>query len=207
MTAMMAALVADMETISTTRKYTVEAQVRAYDLLSCLLEAVDNGVVAVSEEAAQEFKTVWQQNADVLSAAYDETALKAEAAEMIKPLEKACNDARFNAAAAASLHEFAKETFQTWQTAGIFARRRALKALRERAGFRLEQHRIGNYVAKTFDLMNQATPTLQDHSRLSLLQISHIKYSPASMLRLPDCCNVLLWNYFRRFCTARTRNI
>ena len=79
----MAALVADMETISTTRKYTVEAQVRAYDLLSCLLEAVDNGVVAVSEEAAQEFKTVWQQNADVLSAAYDETALKAEAAEMI----------------------------------------------------------------------------------------------------------------------------
>ena len=24
------------------------------------------------------------------------------------------------------------------------------------------------------------------------------------MLRLPDCCNVLLWNYFRRFCTART---
>ena len=152
----MAALVADMKTISTTRKYTVEAQVRAYDLLSCLLEAADNGVVAVSEEAAQEFKTVWQQNADVLSAAYDETALKAEAAEMIKPLEKACNDARFNAAAAASLHEFAKETFQTWQTAGIFARRRALKALRERAGFRLEQHRIGNDVAKTFDLMNEA---------------------------------------------------
>ena len=152
----MAALVADMKTISTTRKYTVEAQVRAYDFLSCLLEAADNGVVAVSEEAAQEFKTVWQQNADVLSATYDETALKAEAAEMIKPLEKACNDARFNAAAAASLHEFAKETFQTWQTAGIFARRRALKALRERAGFRLEQHRIGNYVAKTFDLANEA---------------------------------------------------
>ena len=60
------------------------------------------------------------------------------------------------AAAAASLHEFAKETFQTWQTAGIFARRRALNELRERAGFRLEAHRIGNYVAKTFDLMNEA---------------------------------------------------
>ena len=35
-------------------------------------------------------------------------------------------------------------------------RKRALKALRERAGFRLESHRIGNYVAKTFDLMNEA---------------------------------------------------
>ena len=43
-----------------------------------------------------------------------------------------------------------------WQTAGIFARRRALNELRERAGFRLEAHRIGNYVAKTFDLMNEA---------------------------------------------------
>ena len=68
-----------------------------------------------------------------------------------------------NAAAAASLHEFAKETFQTWQTAGIFARRRALKALRERAGFRLEQHRIGNYVAKTFDLMNEAQMLLKSY--------------------------------------------
>ena len=38
----------------------------------------------------------------------------------------------------------------------IFARRRALRELRERAGFRLESHRIGNYVAKTFDLMNEA---------------------------------------------------
>ena len=35
-------------------------------------------------------------------------------------------------------------------------RRRALNELRERAGFRLESHRIGNYVAKTFDLANEA---------------------------------------------------
>lgn len=35
-------------------------------------------------------------------------------------------------------------------------RRRALRDLRERAGFKLESHRIGNYVAKTFDLMNEA---------------------------------------------------
>lgn len=152
----MAACTADMEAIVASGKYTLEAQVRAYDLLSCLLEAADNGAVAVSEEAARQYKTVYERSDAVLADAYDEKALKAEAALLIKPLEKACNDARFNAAAAASLHEFAKETFRTWQTAGIFARRRALKALRERAGFRLEQHRIGNYVAKTFDLMNQA---------------------------------------------------
>ena len=67
------------------------------------------------------------------------------------------NEARFKAAAAASLHEFAKETFEIWKNSGIFARRRALKELRQRAGFRLEAHRIGNYVAKTFDLMNEAS--------------------------------------------------
>ena len=43
-----------------------------------------------------------------------------------------------------------------WQTSGVFARRRAIKELRQRAGFRLETHRIGNYVAKTYDLMNEA---------------------------------------------------
>ena len=63
---------------------------------------------------------------------------------------------RFAAASAASLHEFAKEVFDIWQTQGIFARKRALKELRQRAGFRLESHRIGNYVAKTFDLANEA---------------------------------------------------
>ena len=66
------------------------------------------------------------------------------------------DEARFEAASAASLHEFAKEVFDIWQTQGIFARKRALRELRERAGFRLESHRIGNYVAKTFDLMNEA---------------------------------------------------
>ena len=32
----------------------------------------------------------------------------------------------------------------------------ALRRLRSLAGFRLESNRIGNYVAKTFDLMNEA---------------------------------------------------
>ena len=155
-TAMMTACVADMKTIIATGKYTLEAQVRAYDLLSYMLEAAENGVLAVSGEVVQEYRAVYQQNADALAAAYDEKALKAEAAELIKPLEKACNDARFNAAAAASLHEFAKEVFEIWQNSGVFARRRALKELRERAGFKLESHRIGNYVAKTFDLQNAA---------------------------------------------------
>ena len=82
--------------------------------------------------------------------------LKNELESVLEPIRNSVNEQRFEAAAAASLHEFAKEVWQTWQTAGVFARRRALRDLRERAGFRLESHRIGNYVAKTYDLANEA---------------------------------------------------
>ena len=57
---------------------------------------------------------------------------------------------------AEELHEAAKATFEVWQNGGYFARYKALHALRDKAGFRLESTRIGNYVAKTFDLMNEA---------------------------------------------------
>ena len=50
----------------------------------------------------------------------------------------------------------AKATFEVWQRGGYFAKYKALRALRDKAGFRLESTRIGNYVAKTFDLMNEA---------------------------------------------------
>lgn len=147
----------DMQDIVAEGKYSLDAQVRAYDLLEGLIELYDG--VQIPEklnEAAMRYRCVYEENAAVLSFSFDSYALKEEAAERIKPLEEACNEARFEAAAAASLHEFAKEVFEIWQNSGVFARRRALKELRERAGFKLESHRIGNYVAKTFDLQNAA---------------------------------------------------
>lgn len=143
----------DMKMIASSGKYPLDAQVRAYDLLQQLMDyPVGDGL----KEAAAEFCAVFQANASVLESAYDAAGLSAEAADMLKPLNDACNEARFQAAAAASLHEFAKEVFEICQNSGVFARRRALRELRERAGFRLESHRIGNYVAKTFDLQNEA---------------------------------------------------
>ena len=129
-------------------RISLEEQIRAYDLLDRFLE------MGVDEPGnyCEEYLSV----KDVLAAAYDEQSLKDEAEERLAPLKENLNEARFEAASAASLHEFAKEVFEIWQTSGVFARRRALKELRERAGFRLESHRIGNYVAKTFDLMNEA---------------------------------------------------
>lgn len=143
---------ADMQEIAASGKITLQAQVRAYDLLQYLSE---DGV-SVPATVAEEFCKVYEACNVVLETAYDPDSLKEEIEVMLAPLRSSVNELRFEAAAAASLHEFAKEVWQTWQTAGVFARRRALRDLRERAGFRLESHRIGNYVAKTYDLANEA---------------------------------------------------
>ena len=143
---------ADMQEVAASGKMTLQAQVRAYDLL----QALSGESVPVAASAAENYCRTYEQLAEKLEAAYDADALKLEIESVLAPAREAVNEARFEAAAAASLHEFAKEVWQTWQTAGIFARRRALRDLRERAGFRLESHRIGNYVAKTYDLANEA---------------------------------------------------
>ena len=150
------ACVEDMKTIAESGVYTLDAQTRAYDLLAELLD--EDSLMASSFDKADVvlYLDVFSALKDKVEEAFDQTSLVNAVKARLAPLERACTDARFEAAAAASLHEFAKETYQTWQTAGIFMRKRALKALRERAGFRLESHRIGNYVAKTFDLMNEA---------------------------------------------------
>lgn len=133
--------------------FTLCMQVRAYDALDYIL-ATEGGTV--SEEDAEDFCRAYEEYGEAVENLYDEAALKIEAESQIASMKEAMNEARFEAASAASLHEFAKEVFEIWQTSGIFARKRALKELRARAGFRLESHRIGNYVAKTFDLMNEA---------------------------------------------------
>ena len=145
----------DMRSAAQTLRLSLKQQVRAYDLLQMLGEASDRGILP-SESISKEFSEVYEESADALDRAYDEAALKEELSAVLEPLKQAVTEARFEAASAAALHEFAKEVFEIWQTSGIFARRRALQELRARAGFRLESHRIGNYVAKTFDLANEA---------------------------------------------------
>ena len=150
---LIASCIDDMRSVDGTLP--LAAQIRAYDLLQALSEAMERGIMP-SESISKEFCAVYEASAAELEKSYDETTLKEQLANELEPFEKAVTEARFEAASIAALHEFAKEVFEIWQTSGIFMRRRALNELRERAGFRLESHRIGNYVAKTFDLMNEA---------------------------------------------------
>ncbi|MBR5199178.1 MAG: hypothetical protein IKW20_05055 [Bacteroidales bacterium] len=151
--------VEDMNAAVVASRIGLDAQVRAYDLLDYLLSLKENGLVKLEAESAmsaEAFCKVFESHKVALENAYDESALGEELVKRLAQLQENLNEIRFKAAAAASLHEFTKEVYQVWQTSGVFARRRALRDLRERAGFRLESHRIGNYVAKTYDLMNEA---------------------------------------------------
>lgn len=133
---------------------TLEAQIRSYQVLDAMLSDSTQSykMQPCYAEASAEFREAFENSSII----YDEDSLRKELAAILEPLEAELNEARFKAASAESLHEFAKEVWDIWQNSGVFARRRALKELRHRAGFRLESHRIGNYVAKTFDLMNEA---------------------------------------------------
>ena len=165
----------DMVSIAETGKWPLEAQIRAYDLF----EQLSDGVCPFTGAEVEEYLGVYEANALILSEVFDSEVLVSEAAEALKPYEEALNEARFKAAAAASLHEFTKDTFAKWQDAGVFMRKRLLKDLRERAGFPLESHRIGNYVAKTYDLMEEARRAYQKAQQA--FYSNNVSYSPSTM--------------------------
>ena len=165
----------DMVSIAQTGKWTLEAQVRAYDLF----DRLSDGVSIPSEEKDAYLRT-YGECSEKLAEIFDAEALMNEAEMLLKSYEDELNEQRFKAAAAASLHEFAKDTFAQWQTGGVFMRKRLLKDLRERAGFRLESHRIGNYVAKTYDLMEEARRAYQKAQQACYT--NNVSYKCSSML-------------------------
>ena len=143
---------ADMRTVAQTGRWTLEAQIYAYDLLDVIAGLESASDLEIIRSFCNEYDTL----APALEAAFDEQQLRAALDERLKPLKDAVASAERQAEKMTDLHECAKETFNIWQKDGMFARHRALRILRKKAGFRLEYKRIGNYVAKTFDLMNEA---------------------------------------------------
>ena len=142
---------ADMRTIAMSGIWTLDAQVRAYDLLELLCDWP-----GPLPQAASDFCAAYDSVVFSLVPAYDHAVLLDMAQQALKPYREAVSLAEQKVARLTDLHECAKETFDIWQNKGLFARQKAIRILRQKAGFRLETKRIGNYVAKTFDLMNEA---------------------------------------------------
>ena len=170
-------------------RISLDEQVRAYDLLNRLLEVGSESLEYADTAlgaSLYSFRGAYEKAGDAVAVIADVAALMQEAESRMTPLQEELNEMRFAAASAASLHEFAKDVFEIWKTSGIFARRRALNELRERAGFRLESHRIGNYVAKTFDLMNEAQARFARAQQALFAADVRYKVKPDTYARIVD---------------------
>ena len=147
----------DMRQAAQNGKITLDAQIRAYDLLEKIEELLDAlAALCSSMGPSEEFCAEYLRLAETLSSVYDEESLKQEASDRLKSYESALAEATCHVTKMTELHQCAKDTWDIWQNGGFIARQSALRRLRNLAGFRIESSRIGNYVAKTFDLMNEA---------------------------------------------------
>ena len=142
----------DMQNAAESGKITLEMQIRAYDLLDKLMDISGVGIAGPAEAFREQYYILETE----LKNAYKEDELNKEAEKAVAPFVKEIEAAAEKAQKATLLHETAKQTFELWRTGGFFERNKALRNLRKLAGFRLESNRIGNFVAKTFDLMNEA---------------------------------------------------
>ena len=141
-----------MQSAAASGHITLDMQIRAYDLFDKLPDTAGIGIAGPAEAFREQYYLLENELKD----AYDENLLKKEAERAVAPFIKALDDAAEKARKAGILHEAAKQTFELWRTGGFFERNKALRNLRQLAGFRLESNRIGNFVAKSFDLMNEA---------------------------------------------------
>lgn len=135
----------------------LESQVRAYDLLEKLISFKEDNSLRILSAPASTFCADFVAVSESLDQLYDEVALLQSAEERLLPFKQAMKDAESRYLSAKDLHESARDTYDIWQSGGMFSRYRALRKLRSKAGFRLESDRLGNYVAKTYDLMNEAS--------------------------------------------------
>ena len=174
-----------MRTIAETGNWTLDAQVRAYDFLDTVA-GVDAGGL-LQNSVAENFCKEYDALAPTLVSAYDENSLQIQAKQSILPAQEAVAKAEKRMAQLTDLHECAKQTFEIWQTKGLFARQKAIRTLRSKAGFRLETKRIGNYVAKTFDLMNEARAVYAHAQQTLFLSDMSYKIKPGVYSQIRKC--------------------
>lgn len=154
---------ADLNLISKSDKidpsFALDAIVRAYDTYDLLLSIKDDpsiiGTEFLQDGTIENFIMEYSSDSEKFVKCFDLEQINGELQQRLTSLDVALSKAEAAMSDATELHFLAKETFEIWTTKNLFVRYRALRRLRKRAGFQLEKNRIGNYVARTFDLMNQ----------------------------------------------------
>ena len=179
--AMVDTITADVREIVASGQYPVVVLLRAYQLLEVLQDAMPGlqdlgvmpiplkagavqmqeklqevGTVAKLQEAllgyAEEFARSGQRLMEVL----DREVISQKAEGYLRPWVRRHEKAQGEYKKAVELHEAAKVAHQAQCEGGFVERWKTLRMIRKMAGFRLERRRTGNFVARTFELMQQA---------------------------------------------------
>ncbi len=196
----------DVEEMAASGQYPVVTLLRGYDLLEALgdwervsynLEQVQKGspeCVEAFREALKQYLQSYLTNGERLYALMDMDHIKMKAAAYMGPWKRRHNEALEELERATALWEMAKIAHQAQQEGSFWEKWKTLKQVRKMAGFRLERKRTGNFVVRTFDLMQQA----QNRAREAELKVyeHNVEYkcSPDVYMRL---CEIIQKNYIK----------
>ncbi len=167
LTAQVEAVTEDIGQIAASGLYPVVMMLRGYDLLESLGDGKINynleQAIRENKEYAEAFCSALQQyvqsyltNGERLYALMDMEQIKMKAAAYMGPWKRKHNEALEELKKATALWEMAKIAHQAQQEGSFWEKWKTLREVRKMAGFRLERKRTGNFVVRTFDLMQQA---------------------------------------------------
>ena len=164
----------DVEDMAASGQYPVVTLLRGYDLLEALgdwekvnynLEQAQKDTPEYAEgflAALQQYVQIYLINGERLYAIMDMDQIKMKAAAYMGPWKRKHNEALEELEQATALWEMATVAHQAQLEGNFFQKWKTLREVRKMAGFRLERKRTGNFVVRTFDLMQQAQAKARD---------------------------------------------
>ncbi len=134
--------------------------------------------------ALEEYREMYLSYGERLYVVMDPEQIKMKAAAFMGPWKRRHNEALEELQRATELWEMAKVAHKAQMEGGFFEKWKTLRQVRKMAGFRLEKGRTGNFVTRTFDLMNEARSRARE-AELKLYEHNvEYKCTPDSYLRI-----------------------
>ncbi len=181
----------EISRIGTERNYTLQGQLKGYDLLEHLW-LLDNfkeqerlvqenvseeeyvGIVSILQDAIDDYRYNFTRYEQVLKECYDQDKMEAAAAEYMYPWVERVERAEQRLDKMKRLHALATKASEIFSGHNFIRKFFILKKLRKEAGFKLRRDRVGNFAAKTFDLVNEAQSDL--NQTRNGLHCSNVRY-------------------------------
>lgn len=178
--AMVDTITADVREIVASGQYPVVVLLRGYELLEVLEDAMPGlqelGVgenesalnleelgnlekfeeLGKLQKAMDGYREEFARSGQRLMEVLDREVISQKAEGYLRPWVRRYEKAQGEYKKAVELHEAAKVAHQAQCEGGFVERWKTLRMIRKMAGFRLERRRTGNFVARTFELMQQA---------------------------------------------------